>query len=199
MSETKDESSKPSLPNQAQPVVSVSDQLIQEIPSDTPMELEVSLVRRTAKKIAARLFPDDSNSVRDDRLREAVVIFFSRSAQRVAESATGVVFNNNIISIMEQVQIIRQAMAFIQRYVGLTGQEKKKIVITAVTNTVLKFKPDMSQLEIDDVTALAASIIELAMDVKHGRLDIGQLSVVAADVAVTSCLNGWCVPKSKNN
>lgn len=173
----------------------VLESMLQDVPEDSPAEVIADLAREAARKAVLKMYPDDPTTDSDDRIREAMVIFFARSAQRTAETATGAAFTDSQVSMMEKVQIIREAMAFVQRFPGLTGEEKKKAVIKAVIDAVNKFEP-LSQLEKNDIASLAASTIELVIDMKHGRFDLGQAAELAADVALTSCMNGWCcVPK----
>ncbi len=169
-------------------------QIIHDV-GEAPADKAVALARTAAAKAVASVFPDDPASDRDDRVREALTVFLARSAQRASENIAGTEFNSGPLGMGDKIAIIQEAMTFLQTYKGLTGPEKKAAVVRCLVNTFKRYKSDATQMELDDVGALAASSIELAINAKKGKIDGAQIGMLAADVAVSCCLNGWCVPK----
>lgn len=155
----------------------------------------IGLARAAAAKAAAALFPEDSESDRDDRLREAMTMFLARSATKVAESASGTAFSSAPLNMTEKMAVVQQAMIMMNTFPDLTGTEKKQAVVRTLVNIVKTYQPDISQPELDDVGDLASHLIEFGCEARRGKLDGAKVGALAADVVVTSCLNGWCVPK----
>ena len=163
--------------------------------SDLPNNKLVSIARSAAAKAAIELFPEDTESKRDDRLREAMTMFLARTVSHATESAVGTAFSSAPLNLSEKMNVVMEAMALMNTFPGLTGAEKKQAVVRTLTNIVKSYQPDISQIELDDVGNLAAQTVEVACDARRGRLDGAKIGTLAADAVVTSCLNGWCIPK----
>jgi len=96
--------------------------------------------------------------------------------------------------MVEKIQMVRETMVFVQRFPGLNGHEKKAAVVKAIVQSVKHYKPETTQFEINEISALAASTIELAVDIKHGRVDIGQVVEFGLELATSSCATKCCFP-----
>ncbi len=167
--------------------------------TDMSPDTLVERVKSASESAALRIFPEDSASDRDDRIRATFTAFMARAAQRGIESSVGTAFTTSQLSMTEQLDVVRRAMAHFQKFKSMTGSEKKAAVVQLLRNIFIKFKPDATELELNDVSMLASSAIELAVEARQGRVCGEAVGAFVADAAMTSCMNGWCVPKKSLN
>ncbi len=154
----------------------------------------VAAARAAAEKIAARIVSGDGS--RSDRARGLLVAFMARSAQRVAETTSGVGSTASGVRLGQAISMVRYAMTFVEKYPGMTSTEKKDSVCKAVMDSVDRFSTDMRADERDSIAEMVADAIELAVDAKHGKLDPINAILLATDVAFHGATHG-CLPCRK--